>query len=703
MRSIKCVVVGDGAVGKTCLIAVQTRGDFPGDYISLSHDLPEYSQQINNKTVTVHLWDTAGQEDYDRFRPLSYPQTNIFLICFSLIWSYSFENVVSKWVPEIKEHCPETPYILVGCKQDLLTDQQTLTRLEERGFHPIQEQQGRRLSEQIGALGYFSCSALTRQGVQALFDFTFQAGYGLVSALRNKSWLQKHFAVTIPKKPRPFAKPTIQQIKSKFKAQIKDLLIINQCEEQEEEEEMDFDQQISRFESSWEKTRFGDLKFVFKQEGKIKTQNISGLYSHKLILSYSSKLFFQIFQELKNKNSTKLNDLLELAGLTIVEQQNKKKKKLLCFLVQKNCHLFLELFKFIYFWDFQIFEKKDNYFKVSKREKIYLDQIYGLAQKFGIKHFEELYNFYTNIYHKVYKEDREIEKDQNIEKEKEKEKEKDQNNENEKETEKEKETENIEKEKEKEKSYLKYELKDGDYKLLYQIHQKHWLSFQSSLEFSRKHVDFIDFVVLVGNDQIESNKNKNKNKKNKKTLQPVGIPLNKFILTMKSNYFRHLFSGGYIEEQQQSVDLSQFPNLAMNHVLKYFYTEKIDKKMPLEELQYTLVVSNYLQCNQLQRDCEILLMNRTADLNIDDLVQTFLIARISNSEKLVEYYVWFMGKNYDMVSKHSSYKKKLSKKEKLMIKNKMWPPENYRKLQQNLKVKFAKKFGFLEIEKEKKN
>ena len=45
---------------------------------------------------TLGLFDTAGQEDYDRLRPLAYPDTDVFLVCFSPMIPDSFENV--KWV-----------------------------------------------------------------------------------------------------------------------------------------------------------------------------------------------------------------------------------------------------------------------------------------------------------------------------------------------------------------------------------------------------------------------------------------------------------------------------------------------------------------------------------------------------------------------------------------------------------------------------
>ena len=77
--------------------------------------------------VSLGLWDTAGQEDYDRLRPLSYPQTDVFLICFSVVSPSSFENVTSKWCPEIKHHCADAPILLIGESEGALAGVQGCT------------------------------------------------------------------------------------------------------------------------------------------------------------------------------------------------------------------------------------------------------------------------------------------------------------------------------------------------------------------------------------------------------------------------------------------------------------------------------------------------------------------------------------------------------------------------------------------------
>ncbi|KAK6485912.1 rho-related GTP-binding protein RhoG-like [Huso huso] len=169
MQSIKCVVVGDGAVGKTCLLISYTTNAFPKEYIPTVFD--NYSAQVtvDGRTISLNLWDTAGQEEYDRLRTLSYPQTNVFVICFSIASPPSYENVRHKWHPEVTHHCPNTPILLVGTKKDLRNDAELLKKLKEQNQTTISQQQGTALARQIHAIKYLECSALNQDGIKEVF------------------------------------------------------------------------------------------------------------------------------------------------------------------------------------------------------------------------------------------------------------------------------------------------------------------------------------------------------------------------------------------------------------------------------------------------------------------------------------------------------------------------------------------------------
>ena len=125
---------------------------------------------VDNKPISLGLWDTAGQEDYDRLRPLSYPQTDVFLICFSIVSPSSFDNVKAKWYPEIEHHAPGVPIILVGTKLDLRDDPEVREQLRQRKMSPISYEQAVQVAKEIKAVKYLECSALTQRNLKSVFD-----------------------------------------------------------------------------------------------------------------------------------------------------------------------------------------------------------------------------------------------------------------------------------------------------------------------------------------------------------------------------------------------------------------------------------------------------------------------------------------------------------------------------------------------------
>ena len=112
----------------------------------------------------------TGQEDYDRLRPLSYPQTDVFLICFSVVSPSSFENVKEKWFPEVHHHCPGVPSLIVGTQVDLRDEPSTVEKLSRNKQAPIPTEKGRLLAKECGDVKYVECSALTQKGLKDVFD-----------------------------------------------------------------------------------------------------------------------------------------------------------------------------------------------------------------------------------------------------------------------------------------------------------------------------------------------------------------------------------------------------------------------------------------------------------------------------------------------------------------------------------------------------
>ncbi|QLQ82276.1 hypothetical protein HG537_0H00370 [Torulaspora globosa] len=170
MQTLKCVVVGDGAVGKTCLLISYTTNQFPADYVPTVFDNYAVTVMIGDEPYTLGLFDTAGQEDYDRLRPLSYPSTDVFLVCFSVISPPSFENVKEKWFPEVHHHCPGVPCLIVGTQIDLRDDKVIIEKLQRQRLRPISPEQGERLARELRAVKYVECSALTQRGLKNVFD-----------------------------------------------------------------------------------------------------------------------------------------------------------------------------------------------------------------------------------------------------------------------------------------------------------------------------------------------------------------------------------------------------------------------------------------------------------------------------------------------------------------------------------------------------
>jgi len=169
-QDVKIMVVGDPSVGKTCLLISYTTNSFPGEYVPTVFDNYTANAIVEGHPINLGLWDTAGSKEYDTLRPLSYPGTDVFIICFSLCSPESYENVKTKWHPEIVQYNPKTPFVLIGTKLDLRDNPDMIQSLKANGLSPINTEMGDKLAKEIGASKYLECSALSQRNLPLVFE-----------------------------------------------------------------------------------------------------------------------------------------------------------------------------------------------------------------------------------------------------------------------------------------------------------------------------------------------------------------------------------------------------------------------------------------------------------------------------------------------------------------------------------------------------
>eukprot|EP00055_Hartaetosiga_balthica_P000405 m.136471 g.136471 ORF g.136471 m.136471 type:complete len:194 (-) comp10684_c0_seq1:229-810(-) len=169
--SRKLVCIGDGTCGKTCLLVSYAHGSFPEKHVPTVFE--NYVANVTRPMgkVELALWDTAGQEDYAHIRPLSYDAAHVFLICFAVDNPDSFDNISTKWIPEMKLYSPKTPYVIVGCKGDLRKDEVRTKELKSVGQNFVAEDDAEALASKCGSEGYMECSAKLNDGVADVFNW----------------------------------------------------------------------------------------------------------------------------------------------------------------------------------------------------------------------------------------------------------------------------------------------------------------------------------------------------------------------------------------------------------------------------------------------------------------------------------------------------------------------------------------------------
>ena len=216
--SIKCVIVGDQQIGKTCLLNsyVHPNNQFERQHIPTVFDTFLVTKEQNATQINLGLYDTSGSDENEVMRLDTYSQTNVFIIAFAIDNIKSFENVKNKWFKEITHFGQyNVPVLLIGLKADarntdpiqgkaehtlandealdislkspksrqswqkVLKNSPASTSLREivEKKKTITYAQGITLHKEIGAAKYIECSSFESEGIDAVFGEVLRLGY----------------------------------------------------------------------------------------------------------------------------------------------------------------------------------------------------------------------------------------------------------------------------------------------------------------------------------------------------------------------------------------------------------------------------------------------------------------------------------------------------------------------------------------------
>ncbi|KAK8881404.1 hypothetical protein M9Y10_004140 [Tritrichomonas musculus] len=163
MKCIRCILVGDNDIGKTYFLHSLTTNLSPCDYTPTVFDSYSLNAMINGKEYYLYFELIAKVANSEKDRHYYFCNHDLFILCFSLVSPESLENVEMIYYPEIKEYCPESPYILIGLKSDLRDHfYENGNEFPTNNMEPIPTYKGEEMKTKINAIDYIECSSLTQ-------------------------------------------------------------------------------------------------------------------------------------------------------------------------------------------------------------------------------------------------------------------------------------------------------------------------------------------------------------------------------------------------------------------------------------------------------------------------------------------------------------------------------------------------------------
>jgi GTPase SAR1 family protein len=113
--------------------------------------------------------------EYDRLRPLSYPRTDVFALCFSVIKPEQLQRIREYWFPNLQHHAPWAGIILIGTHQDIRDAVETASPSDGEKVTPISFSEAQALANELGAMSYIETSTSDKESVRKLYDMLLSA------------------------------------------------------------------------------------------------------------------------------------------------------------------------------------------------------------------------------------------------------------------------------------------------------------------------------------------------------------------------------------------------------------------------------------------------------------------------------------------------------------------------------------------------
>ena len=303
-KEVKCVVVGDNAIGKTKLICsyvyntpctriellnstTHTPTIFANENVDKLCADRQLRHSVDRKNVNLVIWDTFG--DHDKDREYSLHDADVVLVCFNIGSLTSLESVADHWLKEIKKNCRRAPVVLVGLQADrrhndatkyvthdhkirslkeyLQCNQSNESKAARKPTTCVGSDIGRKVASSIGACLYFETSVATRFGVAEVFSAAVKLGMMSKNRFSEKAFrMQRVDLIQSPFLCQKSSEPEIAIVNKKDTFFFRSL----------------FNNELSQPYPKWT-----DVDFVFKDKT---------VRAHSLVLSLSVPVLRDLFQ-----------------------------------------------------------------------------------------------------------------------------------------------------------------------------------------------------------------------------------------------------------------------------------------------------------------------------------------------------------------------------------------------------------------------